>query len=65
MVKTPRSQCRGPGSISGQETRSHISAKSLHASSKNAQATTKTWHSQINKQLFKENSVVRDSATEK
>ena len=39
--------------IPGQGTKSHIAAKSLHAPSKNAQATTKTWRRQINKYLKK------------
>ena len=42
-AKTLCSQCRGPGSIPGQGTRSRRpKLKILHA-------TTKTWHSQINK----------------
>ena len=43
VAKILCSQCRGPGSIPGQGTRSHVpQLKILHA-------TTKTWHSQINK----------------
>ena len=36
VVKTPQSQCRGPGSITGPGTRSH-----RHATTKSSHATTK------------------------
>ena len=43
VAKTLRSQCRGLGSIPGQETRSHKLQQKL------PQAATKTQHSQVNK----------------
>ena len=43
VAKTLRSQCRGPGWIPGEGTRSYM----LHA-------TNKTWHRQINKYFLKE-----------
>ena len=41
--KTPHSQCKGPGSIPGQGTRScmHATTKSSHAATKSPHATTK------------------------
>lgn len=45
--KAPRSQCRGPGSISGQGTLSHMPQLRLpHAATKILRATAKTWLSQ-------------------
>ena len=43
VVKTLHSQCRGPGSVSDQGTRSHVPKLKIPS------ATTKTWSSQRNK----------------
>ena len=43
VAKTPPSQLRGPGSIPGQGTRSHM----LQGKLKIPSAATKTWSSQI------------------
>ena len=48
-------QCRGPGSIPGQGTKSHM--PQLRVCMQQLEipcATTKTWCSQINKQIFSE-----------
>ena len=43
----------GPGSISGQEARSHMLPPRVHMQRKIPHATTKTWCSQINKNIKK------------
>jgi len=50
VAKTPHSQCRGPGSIPGQEARSHLLKLRLsHATAKDPARPAKTWSIQINK----------------